>query len=181
MQPLQRTWMIRVPKEMMIMLKPNTKRSRTKSVWTIVLLFLALSSIPLCIVDLSQAEWASAAGEGMAASVLLGFAWAEYHDSAHSGTSRAYREARSRYDAWVEQRMYRQISRITLIACALTWTASVIAYKATGNTATLSVALGAAPAIIVNLALAPILSLWYGHRFEKTHDGEATWFLNPER
>ena len=173
--------MILVLKEMMIMRKFNVKRSRAKLAWTIVFLLLALSSIPLCIFDLSQAEWTSAAGEGIATIVLLGFAWAEYHDSAHSSTSRAYREARSRYDAWVEQRTYRRISRITLIACALTWTASVIAYKTTGNTATLALALGTAPAIIVNLVLMPILSLWYGHRFEKTHGREDTWFLNPEQ
>lgn len=164
------------------MRKTNAMRqSRKHLAWTIVFLLLAFSSLALCIFDIAQSEWAAAAGEGIGTIVLLGFAWAEYDDSSYSSTSHAYLEARSRYDAWVEQRLYRQLSRITLIVCALTWAVSMIAYKATGNTATLAVALGAAPAIIVNLALMPILSLWYGHRFEKTHGREDTWFLNPEQ
>lgn len=179
---LQETRMLQVPKGMTAMLRSDRARqSHTNLVWTIVFLLLALSSLVLCIFDVLHNEWTAAIGEGIGTIVLLGFAWAEYDDSTHSRESFAYCRARSYYDAWVEQRLYRQLSRITLIVCALTWTASVIAYKATGNMTTLAVALGTVPAIIVNLALMPILSLWYGHRFEKTHGKEDTWFLNPEQ
>lgn len=157
------------------------KPSGKATIWTLIFALLALACIPLAIHDFIAGETASALGETAGGVILLCFAWSSWHEARHMGNSLAYTDARAKYDMWVSARMYPKVNTAVLIVCALVWAAALVAYRMTGNATVLVIGLGVAPVLIVDMVLMFALSLYYGHRFEKTHGAEDTWFLNPTK